>query len=404
MIIIYERMRRFNTLFLLALLSAAGAMAQDTGTGFVGKGYYRVKNLATNRYIYVTDNKDYYDKSTDTEDFQAIELWKENNMISNPASVIYIYQNPQNANEYDLEAQGTSVKAFTGLWVNVTRLSNGTYKVSASRKGVTKTLSDIRTSSMNKGRLGTTQSGNYQKWIVDLIKTDHATNFFGIKPDATMQVNGKYYQPFYAGFPFKVSSPNMHVYYISKVSGNDAIMKEITGEVPAKTPVIIECSSTEPTNNRLELLISSSATISGNKLGGTYFCRGDRPKESTAAYKAFDASTMRVFTIADGKLVLTNNDSNRLSKINVIDYVAETVTPTECIPANTSYLKVDSNTPAVLNIRIDGSGIEDIIADSNDTSVEGVYTLSGTQLRSTNDLKGLPAGLYIVGGVKVAIK
>ena len=377
-------------------------MAQPTG--FIGNGYYRIKNLVSNRYSYVTDNKDYYNKSSDAEDFQAIQLWKNpDKAISDAAGVIFIEQQT-NKIDYDIKAQGTSVNQLTGMYVNVTNIAQGIYEVSASRKGVTKYLSDDEQSASDQGYMGTKGKGNYRRWVVDKITTNHATNYFGIRPSASMQVNGKYYQPFYAGFPFKVSSPNMHVYYISKVSGNEAIMKEITGEVPAKTPVIIECSSIDPTNNRLELLNTSSATVSGNKLGGVYFCNGDRPKESTDAFKVFDATSMRVLSVANGKLVLTNDDQSRLSKIEITDWEMLEKVPAYCLPANTSYLKVDANTPAKLNIRIDGSGIEDIIADSKDTSVEGVYTLSGTQLRSTNDLKGLPAGLYIVGGVKVAIK
>ena len=86
-------MRRHLTLFLFALQSIAAILAQVNGTGFTGNGYYRVHNLATNRYIYVTDNKDYYDKPRDNEDFQAIQLWKNpSKAISDPASVIYIQQ------------------------------------------------------------------------------------------------------------------------------------------------------------------------------------------------------------------------------------------------------------------------------------------------------------------------
>ena len=371
-------------------------MAQ--GTGFVGNGYYRIKNLVTNRYIYVTDNKD-------EEDFQAIQLWKDpDKAITDAAGVIYIEQQKNNTKNYDLQAQGTGVHKLTGMYVNVKNIAQGIYEVSASRSGVTKYLSDDEQSADDQGYMGTKGKGNYRRWVVDQLTTNHATNYFGIRPNPSMQVNGKYYHPFYASFPFKVSSPNMHVYYISKVSGNEAIMKEITGEVPAGTPVIIECSSTEPTNNRLDLLTTSSATVSGNKLGGVYFCNGKRPQGSTDAYKVFDETSMRVLTVADGKLVMTNDDQSRLNKIKITDWENLVKVQAYCLPANTSYLKVDAGTPAKLSIRIDGSGIEDIIAENNDTSAEGVYTLSGVQLRSTNDVKDLPAGLYIVGGVKVAVK
>lgn len=398
-------MRRINTLILLASLCITNAFAQ-IGTGFVGNGYYRIRNLATSRYIYVTDNKDYYNKASDTEDFQAIQLWKDlNKAVSDAASIIYIEQQKKNPKNYDLQAQGTGVHQFTGMYVNVNNIAQGIYEVSASRHGVTKYLSDDRTNNSDRGKMGTRQTGNYRRWVVDQITTNHATNYFGIKPDPKMQVNGKYYYPFFASFPFKLASANMRVYYISKVSGSEAVMKEIlSGEVPASTPVIIECASTEPTNNRLELLNTSSVTIKDNKLAGNYFCNGERPKESTDAYKVFDASTMRVLTVADGKLILSNNAPERLTETELFDEATETEYTLTCLPSNSSYLPVAADIPATLSITIDATGIEDIISGNTDNGVEGVYTLSGAQLRTTNDVKGLPAGLYIVGGHKFVIK
>ena len=49
-------------------LSLASAIAQNP-SGYVNDGYYRVHNLASERYIYVTDNKDYYDEVHAAEDF-----------------------------------------------------------------------------------------------------------------------------------------------------------------------------------------------------------------------------------------------------------------------------------------------------------------------------------------------
>jgi len=40
-------------------------------------------------------------------------------------------------------------------------------------------------------------------------------------------------------------------------------------------------------------------------------------------------------------------------------------------------------------------------ADTEAPAPQGVYDLSGRQIRSTNDLRGLPAGVYVVGGRKV---
>ena len=348
-------MKRYLTSFLYTLQSIAAILAQVNGTGFTGNGYYRVHNFATDRYIYVTDNKDYYDKARDNEDFQAIQLWKDpNKAISDPASVIFIQE--VTSGSYDLKAQGTGVHSLTGYYVSVNKKSDGTYEVSASKEGVTKYLSDDRSNSSDKGQLGTSGTSVYRRWVVDRISTNHNINYVGIKP--TITLNDKYYHPFFADFPFKVASPNMHVYYINKVSGGNAFIREIEGEIPAKTPVIIECASEDPSNNRLELLNSTAARVTDNKLSGVYFCNGERPEKSVDAYTKFDASTMRVFTVADGKLIITNNAPNLLKKVHtIIDWLTEKEGDIDCIPANTSYLKVGAGTPAELNLVVDSGKI-----------------------------------------------
>lgn len=379
-------------------------MAQN-GTGLVGDGYYRVHNKVTDRYIYVTDNKDYYNTSTDAEDFQAIQLWKDaSKTISAPASVIYI---EKHGSQYDLKAQGTGVKELTDYYVTITKVTDdgpykGTYQVSASRGGVaTKYLSDDKPNEDAQGKLGTSGATKYRFWVVDKIETNSATNYFGITPSITL--NGKYYQPFYADFPFKTASPNMHVYYVSKIANNEATLTEINGEVPASTPVIIECASNSPANNRLELLTTSSVQIQGNKLAGVYFRNIGRPKESVDAYTEFNASTMRLLAAANGNLVF-NKDNSGLESLTVMDWTTYKPKNIKCVPANTCYLTASAGTPAVLNVRFEGVGIDEIIAENKGKVAEGVYSLSGTQLRSTSNVEGLPAGLYIVGGAKVLVK
>lgn len=382
-------------------MNLACTFAQN-GTGFIGNGYYRIYNYATNRYIYVTDNKDYFDKSHEAEDFQGIQLWKDaNRAVPDPASVLYIDE--VSSNTFDLKAQGTGVHSLTGYYVSVQKKKGGTYEVSASAYGVIKYLTDDATGSSAQGKMGTSRTGDYRKWVIDKIETDHASNYFGIKP--TIQFDGKFYHPFYADFPFKVVSEDMHIYIVDGiVAGNVASMKEITGEIPANTPVIIECASANPSDNRLELLHSTSATVTGNKLSGVYFCNGKRPKASTDAYTKFDASKMRVLSVKNGYLVLTNDAPERLNEIKTVDWDTYEQIQIMCLPANTSYYKAKSSTPDVLLLTTDPDAIGNIHAENKEATAEGVYSISGTRLRKTNDTQGLPAGVYIVGGKKVAIK
>ena len=398
-------MRRLLTFSIFVSLSLATTFAEDNGTGFVGDGYYRISNYATQRYIYVTDNKDYYDKSKDVGDFQALQLWKEiDRAVSDPASVIYMQK--MWTDHYDLKAQGTGVHKLTGFYLFADKQSNGTYEVSASvsKAGitVTKYLTDDEKSSSAQGKMGTNGKLNYRKWIVDKVETNHATNYFGIKP--TIEWNGKYYQPFYADFPFKAASQDMRIFYINQIDGDIALLQEITGEIPANTPVLIECTSTDPSENRLDLLLSTSATVTGNKLSGVYFCNGKRPQASTEAYTKFNPSTMRVFSVVNGKLVLTKDAPDRLVQLKTVDWSTYDQITVSCLPANTSYLKANSQTASEIVLTDDPTNINNILTSTKENTTEGVYTVSGTQLRATNDVEGLPAGLYIVGGRKIAVK
>ena len=397
-------MRRHFTFFLFTLfvLTTVHAQEVDTGTGFVGDGYYRVHNLATQRYVYVTDNKDYFDIAFDKEDFQAIQLWKDaEKAISDPASVIYITKIDNTT--YDLMAQATGVHSLTGYYVNVSLKTDNTYEVSASKGSITKYLYDGKSGSAAQGYMGTSGKDiSYRRWIVDKIETDHAINYVGIKP--TIELNGVYYQPFYASFPFRAVSPDMHIYYISDAEGEYALLQEIEGDIPASTPVIIECASPNPTDNRIELLTSTTAKVKGNLLRGVYFCNGKRPERSKDAYKKFDPATMRVFTVANGKLVLSNQDESRLNNIKVTDFEELIVVDALCLYANTSYFPANASTPDVIELTDDPDAIGSIFAENREKTEMGVYSISGTLLRHTNDVQGLPSGLYIVGGRKIAVK
>ena len=392
-------MNRLHSILLFTLCWYGMAYAQSKGTGYVGKGYYRVRNLTTERYIYVTDNKDYYDIAHDKEDFQGIQLWKDAaKAAKSPASVIFIEELYPGG--FDLKAQGTGVYDLTGYCVNVTKKSDGTYEVSASRSGVTKFLSDDRTNSSDQGKLGTSGTAKYRRWIVDKIEATHATNYVGISP--TITFNGKYYQTFYASFPFRTISPGMRVYYISDVEGDLALIQEIEGDVPAATPVIIECASANATDNRIEPLPTTTARVTDNLLCGVYFCNGQRPQESVDAYTKFDAATMRILTVADGKLVMSDNAPERLQEIMVNDYTLYEQVPAICIPANTCYFKANANTPKQVFLTSDPTAINSLPSEKTYGGKPcGVYSLDGTQLRTTNNAEGLPAGIYIIGGKKV---
>jgi uncharacterized protein YjdB len=310
-------------LFLSSLLLLATSIFAQTG--ILADGYYRVRNLATSRYLYVYDNTGKINIATTSADMGAIELHKDaNRRISDPGSIIYVkYVYEKDGNKrYDMTSQGTGVHQIIGYYVQLYENPDKTYYVYA--EGFY--LCDSETSSDELGYLGTSGKGNYRKW--EALKLNDTDNYFGLAP--TIQLNGKYYQPFYAAFPFTLSE-GMKAYYISKVLPSAAILSEITGTVPASTPVLIECSSANTESNKLTLQMENATAISGNKLKGVYFNNPYRRK-SKDARTAYDANTMRVLAVKDGKLVYTTDSS--------LDY----------LPANQSYLKVPAGTAETLTV------------------------------------------------------
>lgn len=167
-----------------------------------------------------------------------------------------------------------------------------------------------------------------------------------------------------------------------------ALMEEVTGPVAKSTPVIVECPTENPSDNRLQIGMEGSA-VGGNILSGAYYCSTE--KSNHLNYTTFDPQTMRVLGVcSDGSLGF--------------------VTPAELkyIPANTAYLKVAPGTPAELRcvdreaFTADVDGVE---ADS-DAPVD-VYNVAGVIVlrRATrSQIDALPAGLYIAGGKKILIR
>ena len=308
-------------LFLTSLL----LLTTSVFSQITGDGYYRVKNLATSRYIYVYDNTGKINISTTSADMGAIELHKDpDRRFSDPGSIIYvkyIYEK-EGIKKYDLTSQGTGVHQIIGYYVQIFENPDLTYYVYA--EGFY--LCDNETSSREFGFLGTDRKGDYRKWVAS--KLNDTDNYFGLAP--TIELNGKYYQPFYAAFPFTLSE-GMKAYYISKVLPSADILSEITGTVPASTPVLIECSSANTESNKLTLQMENATAISGNQLKGVYFNNPDRQK-SKDARTAYDPSTMRVLTVKDGKLVYATDNS--------LDY----------LPANQSYLEVPAGTAETLTV------------------------------------------------------
>ncbi len=310
--------------YFLPTLFLAAAAVTPAAAQLPGNGYYRVQNDVTERYAFLTDNTGKINASATTADVRAIELWKGfDKACCDPATVLYFANS--SGNQWNITAQGTNLHDIIGYYVNLREVSAGVYYAYGTTSGVTKYLGDADATDSERGEMSTEAKGNYRKWRITPIAAD-GSNYFGVKP--TITAGDKYYQPFFADFPFSASSTGLKFYYISKVEYGMAVMQEITGTVPAKTPVYIECSHALPTDNRLNLGGSASA-INGNLLGGVYFKNESTSHRNVTPY---DAATMRLLgNDADGNLAFVTAN---------VQY----------LPANQSYLKVPTGTESTVRI------------------------------------------------------
>lgn len=344
-------------------------------------GFYRVVNVADSRYVYVTDNTG--SVSSTSSDLKAVQLKKGlEKAISNPATVLYF--NHLSGTQYDVQAQGTSVKKIIGYTPNVYYSSRGqAYQVYANANGASVYLgSDDGAYYQNKeiSYMSTSASGKYNLWNIYPITAD-GDNFFGIMP--SIEIDGKYYQSFFADFAFSFASSGMKAYYVSAVSGDAATLVEITDEkIPERTPVIIECSSSSPSDNRLNLYYTGGSQITDNVLKGVYFCNPYRAYSSDAVTKN-DKATMRVLgKTSSGKLgFIVSSDNN--------------------IPANQAYLPVPSGSETEIVLSFDATAsLDNVITEENEKSA--VFSIVGT--RYDCQFYELPSGIYIINGKKVIKK
>ena len=208
--------------------------------------------------------------------------------------------------------------------------------------------------------------------------------------------------PFFADFGFSFVSEGMKAWYIMAVDKEGAVLKEITDKIiPARTPVIIECVSTDAQDNKIDLIYSYNAGPSDNNLKGVYFNNSFRPK-SVDARKAYDHKTMRVLGVtSEGRLGFVP------SKV-----VPDSKTKKQYLEANQSYLVVGSDIPDEIPL-ITESEYNEILAAraaTVGTVSEGdkkfdVYMISGQKVgvMSTQELDILTPGVYIIGNRKVVI-
>ncbi len=395
----------------IACLAAPSVQAQLNGDG-----YYRIQNVKTQRYMSLCDNKSAgVSTSAMVVDAAALVTKKDvAEILTDPGSIFYIKKIDDS--NYDISAQGADVHSMINYYIRITALNDGTYKAWQTEGGQTLFLNDrVKDNEFDAAvSYVTTISDNsdddhkqLKNWYIHPV--NESDSYLGVKP--MFEQGGKYYTTFYAEFPFSFASTGMRALYVNKLLDNGiATYKVIEGTVPAQTPVIIECSSADPAQNKLKIETSSPARLTDNLLTGVYFGWGHIASDHFNS-TAFDTTTMRVLgTSADGSLALNNADTymaDILTKVEVgyDDYKYPTV---KSIPHNTAYVSVNADTPAELKLYVEGdpatNSIKEVSGSDSDTTAP-VYSLSGTMIRrAATSTTGLPKGIYIFKGKKTVVR
>lgn len=388
-------MKKRLFLLLLGCATMLGAQAQLNGAG-----YYRVKNVTSGRYMSLSDNQSRgVDFNSCTADCGAMQTSKiMDNIYSDPGSIFYL--DHISGVSYNVVGQGTSLHDIINYYIYISPVGSY-YKIYQEQKGQRITLSDFDDVEEDESYVATT--GGKTTWYITPLNT--TDNYIGVKP--TISVGDKHYAAVFTGYPYTLGT-GMKAYYINKVIEEEGvvIIKELTGTIPAKTPVLIECSSTDISKNQITPVLNSVAVPSDNVAKGVYFCLGDRWSAHYNSTK-FDPATMRVLSLNTyGNLAVSTSTQN-LKTVMIEPRGADgkhlTVT---AIPANSWYIPVSSSAPSELKLVTAeqyATGIKDITVKP--ASLYNVYTLEGVQIKkNATSISDLHQGIYIINGKKVVIK
>lgn len=365
-------MKRTRQLAIATLLSATLSTAQAQ---LNGSGYYRLLNEETGRYLTIANDK--VGSSMEAAFTALVTVKGFDNVVDNPASILYLRS--EGGNEYDMVAQGVDTyQLTTGYHFKISNAASNTYNIYVGWMFINYYLGDnvMDGSIISQADI----DGTARKWYILPVNTSD-NQYFGFKPEVQDDNNGYYYTTCYAAFPFRPVD-DVKVFYVDEIKDNYALMREITGDVPAATPVIIRCPSESPSGNRVMPLTTSPEAISGNLLRGVYF---DNITTANPNYTKYDKKTMRVI----GK---TSNGSAGMSIADIFR-----------LPANKAYLPVSEGEASQLTlithedydkqITPEEQSIADIGA--RDTFYD-VYSLSGQLVARQKTIWELTEGVYLL--------
>ncbi len=347
----------------LAALCALPAVAQLNGTG-----YYRFRNAAqTSDYISLANDKFNYHTCisiacggltaalSSAGQARALAcagkyLSTDIHMVNDadiiiPGAVIYAKKKNTNPSNYDynLINQGTSLLTLTtgtydgnmdlefyDNYINIVKASGSgattLYTASITLKAQNNSMANLGTryfvDDNGTFSINTSSSATNAKWYIEPV------THFNVQPE--VELNGKWYTTLKVAFAFTLSGSVEKAYAITANSAGVLQYQEITGTIPAGTPVLLQCGSPnaadcqlipqgEPVFTAPQQVVNTNAPAADetskytgtNLLGGTYYCNTDgtitfETKTGTATFNAnHDTATSGKYVIgknADGKL------------------------------------------------------------------------------------------------------
>ena len=330
-------------------------------------GFYRIKNNTTGRYIVMYDPYVLVNKATGTVNLSALQTITSFNTVRSHMGSVW-YMEAKGDSQYDLYCQHSSLGAnSSGFYPKLFALG-GSYRVYGEYSGFTKYLSDVDDEDTGEGYVSV--NGQNINW--DFIPID-GDNYIGIEPETS--ADGYYWATFVSGFPFKLGS-GMKAYYVNKITDDGFAMSDMGNEIPAKVPVLLRLNGGSPSDNRITLMKSSSASEpSGNKMYGTWYSSDLGGRHGDWNVKC--ESNNRILGKSGGRLAFVKGSG-------VIEH-------------NRGYITVSSNANDAI---IESTSGINIIEKDNDTK-SGIYMLTGQKVPEGKTPR---PGIYIKDGQKVVIK
>ena len=315
-------------------------------------------------------------------------------MRSSPAFVLKLTgksDEKRGADNVSLEAQGMESKKIANKTFSFTNQGDHFY-ITGSAGGVTAYMVDYNdafTQEEHVGKVnhpglynGANEGDASYHWVVTPISEDSKDFCFGAMPSPkTKDEAGKYYTTMYTKFPYRCLD-GVKAYVVSSVdeTAHKVVLSEIkSGEVPSGTPVVLECTSTKPAENRLLPLVEEPAAIAEpNLLKGEIWLKDENKTEGEYRTK-FDSQTMLVLS----------NDELAFKNVNNTDVLASGTGQTGTltyIANNTCYLQVSSEMTEATPFTIEKASSvvtkETTLAGLSQEAADGVtpYKLTGDDL------------------------